>query len=343
MEGKMKNMKKIEKNNCCLGKTLKRVFLISYFLFLIFTFSSCSGPQKTVSVESDLVVVGFSQVGSESDWRKANTISMENAFSAENGYRLILDDAQQKQERQITAIRNFINQGVDYIVLAPITMEGWDTVLTEAKAAGIPVIIVDRMVDTDDPDLFTCWVGSDTRREGDTAVQWMEKNLSGPLRIVHLQGNIGSSAQAGRTDGLDAGLQAHKDWELVFRAPGDFVQAKGQELMEEVLEKGIDFNVIYAENDNMAYGAVNALKNHDIVPGKDVTIISFDAAHDALHMVLSGELNLDVECNPLHGPRVRALIEQLRAGKTPQKYTYVEEVYFDAENLTEQIISERIY
>ena len=320
-----------------------KIFLISYFLFLISLLPSCSAPQKPGNVESNLIVVGFSQVGSESDWRNANTVSMVDAFSVENGYRLIFDDAQQKQEKQITAIRNFINQQVDYIVLAPITMEGWDTVLTEAKTAGIPVIIVDRMVDTDDPDLFTCWVGSDTRREGDTAVKWMEENLNEPLRIVHLQGNIGSSAQAGRTEGLEAGLKANPDWELVFQAPGDFVQAKGQELMEEVLAEGIDFNVIYAENDNMAYGAIDALKAHDIVPGKDVTIISFDAAHDALHLVLSGELNLDVECNPLHGPRVRSLIEQLERGETPEKFTYVDEVFFDATNLTEEIISQRGY
>ena len=318
-----------------------RLFIGIFFMAVLLP--SCSAPQKTGNVESDLVVVGFSQVGSESDWRNANTVSMVEAFSAENGYRLIFDDAQQKQEKQITAIRNFINQAVDYIVLAPITMEGWDTVLTEAKAAGIPVIIVDRMVDTDDPDLFTCWVGSDTRREGDLAVKWMEENLKGPLRIVHLQGNIGSSAQAGRTEGLEAGLKANPDWKLVFQAPGDFVQAKGQELMEEVLAQGIDFNVIYAENDNMAYGVIDALKAHDIVPGKDVTIISFDAAHDALKLVLSGELNLDVECNPLHGPRVRSLIEQLERGETPEKFTYVDEVFFDATNLTEEIIGQRGY
>ena len=322
---------------------LKSIFLISCLLFLVLILTSCSAPQKTGSEESDLIVVGFSQVGSESDWREANTVSMVEAFSVENGYRLIFDDAQQKQEKQITAIRNFINQEVDYIVLAPITMEGWDTVLTEAKAAGIPVIIVDRMVDTDDPDLFTCWVGSDTRREGDIAVKWMEENLAGPLRIVHLQGNIGSSAQAGRTDGLEAGLKENKDWTLVFQAPGDFVQAKGQELMEEVLSEGIDFNVIYAENDNMAYGAIDALKEHGIVPGKDVKIISFDAAHDALNLVLSGELTLDVECNPLHGPRVRSLIEQLERGETPEKFTYVDEVLFDASNLTEEIIAQRGY
>lgn len=340
----MKELSNKELNKTKNSLRRSQVFLISYILFLILL-TSCTGfrHDEPVSSQSDLVVVGFSQVGSESDWRNANTISMQEAFSVENGYRLIFDDAQQKQERQITAIRNFINQGVDYIVLAPITMEGWDTVLTEAKSAGIPVIIVDRMVDTDDPDLFTCWVGSDTRREGDLAVSWMEKNLSGPLNIVHLQGNLGSSAQVGRTEGLEAGLENNPEWKLVFQAPGDFVQAKGQELMEEVLRQNIGFNLIYAENDNMAYGAVEALKAHDIVPGKDVTLISFDAAHDALHLVLSGELNLDVECNPLHGPRVRSLIEQLERGETPEKFTYVDEVFFDATNLTEDIISSRGY
>ena len=320
----------------------KKTVLLSYFLILIFLVS-CSSPRTAAPAEKELIVVGFSQVGSESDWRNANTLSMQEAFSVENGYRLIFDDAQQKQEKQITAIRNFINQGVDYIVLAPITMEGWDTVLTEAKTAGIPVIIVDRMVDTDDPDLFTCWVGSDTRREGDIAVKWMEEHLTGPLNIVHLQGNIGSSAQAGRTEGLEAGLQNHPEWKLTFQAPGDFVQAKGQELMEEVLASNIDFNVIYVENDNMAYGVISALKAHNMLPGKDVTIISFDAAHDALKLVLSGELTLDVECNPLHGPRVRSLIEQLERGETPEKFTYVDEVYFDASNLTEDIIASRGY
>ena len=312
------------------------------FLFLILL-SACSGKSPAEEPKNDLVVVGFSQVGSESDWRKANTISMQEAFSTENGYRLIFDDAQQKQEKQITAIRNFINQDVDYIVLAPVTVQGWDTVLTEAKTAGIPVIIVDRMIETDDPDLFTCWIGSNTRREGDTAVRWMEENLISPLRIVHLQGNLGASAQIGRTEALEEGLRNHQDWSLVFQAPGDFVQAKGQELMESVLADGIDFNVIYSENDNMAYGAVTALKEQGLKPGEDVTIISFDGAHDALYMVLDGELTLDVECNPLHGPRVHTLIEQLERGETPQKYTYVDEAYFDINNLTEEIINQRGY
>lgn len=323
-----------------MKKTLAIIFVLVTLLLC-----ACTGPNpgEDKSGQGDLIVVGFSQVGSESDWRNANTKSMQEAFSTENGYRLIFDDAQQKQEKQITAIRNFINQGVDYIVLAPNTVHGWDTVLTEAKAAGIPVIIVDRMIEVTDPDLFTCWVGSNFRSEGDTAVAWMEEHLGEKLRIVHLQGNIGSSAQIGRTEGLDQGLEEHPEWELVFRAPGDFVQAKGQELTEELLAQEIGFDVIYSENDNMSYGVIDALKAGGIRPGQDVTIISFDSSNAALHLILDGELNLDVECNPLHGPRVRAIIEQLQRGETPQKYTYVEETFFDAETLTEEIIARRGY
>lgn len=316
-------------------------------LFLLcLLLAGCGQPDaaQPAADAKDLIVVGFSQVGAESDWRNGNTRSMQQALSPENGYRLILDDAQQKQERQITAIRNFINQGVDYIVLAPTTERGWETVLTEAKAANIPVIIVDRMIEIDDTSLFSCWIGSDFRKEGDTAVRWMEERFGDkPLRIVHLQGNIGSSAQIGRTQGLDAGLQAHPSWRLVFRSSGDFIQAKGQELTETLLAEGVQFDVIYSENDNMAYGAVDALKKAGITPGRDVTILSFDASSTALHMILSGEISLDVECNPLHGPRVRSIIEQLEKGETPPKYTYVEETHFDAGNLTEAIIAGRGY
>ena len=323
---------------------MKKILALIIAAVCIVLISGCSSQEPdAVSEEPDLIVVGFSQVGSESDWRNANTASMEEALSVENGYRLILEDAQQKQQRQITAIRNFINQGVDYIVLAPTTETGWDTVLMEAQTAGIPVIIVDRMIETSDLDLFTCWIGSDFRDEGDKAVQWMEENLEGPLKIVHLQGNIGSSAQIGRTKGLDIGIGSHDDWELVFRESGDFTQAKGQELMEKILEDGISFNVIYSENDNMAYGVIDALKEAGMEPGKDVPIISFDASSTALHMVLDGEINYDVECNPLHGPRVQAIIEQLENGETPLKFTYVEETSFDASNLTEELIESRGY
>lgn len=325
---------------------MKRFLIVCILMLLMICGWGCSSDTQPSSQEPEqnLIVVGFSQVGAESDWRNANTLSMQEALSVENGYRLILDDAQQKQERQITAIRNFINQGVDYIVLAPTTETGWDTVLSEAKSAGIPVIIVDRMIETSNTSLFTCWVGSDFLKEGKTAVSWMEKSFPDtPLQIVHLQGNIGSSAQLGRTEGLEEGIAAHENWTLAFQGSGDFTQAKGQELIEAVLEEGIEFNVIYSENDNMTYGAIDALTEAGIRPGKDVVIISFDANSKALEMLKDGTINYDVECNPLHGPRVQTLIEQLESNEPFSKYTYVEESAFDASGLTEEMIRSRGY
>lgn len=321
--------------------------LLCGLLCLCICLCGCTADRKEPDAEPTAeknIVVGFSQVGAESDWRAANTISMQQALSPENGYRLILDDAQNRQDRQITAIRNFIQQGVDYIVLAPTTETGWDTVLTEAKDAGIPVILVDRMIEVSDQSLFACWVGSDFREEGSRAVKWMEQVFGDqPLKIVHLQGNLGSSAQIGRTAGLDEGAARNPGWEIVFRGDGDFTQAKGQELVQTLLENGTEFNVIYSENDNMAYGAVDALKNAGLVPGADVTILSFDASKTALGMLMDGVISYDVECNPLHGPRVQAIIEQLEAGEEPPKLTYVEEAVFDREHTTREIIDARGY
>ena len=326
--------------------------LMLLLLALLCLLGGCAAPAGMTVDEpyADLIVVGFSQVGAESDWRNANTRSMQLALSAENGFRLIIDDAQQKKERQITAIRNFIHQGVDYIVLAPTTEDGWDTVLAEAKAANIPVIIIDRMIDSSlttgdaGAGLFTSWIGSDFQRQGDAAVRWLEERFGDtPLQIVHLQGNYGSSAQVGRSASLDKGLQRNPHWTLAARDSGDFTQAKGQELVEAYLAQGIGFNVIFAENDNMAYGAIAALKNAGLVPGQDVTIVSFDANRKALEMVAAGEISYDVECNPLHGPRVRAVIEQLERGEKPARFTFVEETAFSSEGLTPEIINSRGY
>jgi len=328
---------------------VKRVWLALLCAACLLGLVGCSenmGHHSRVDDDAyeDFIVVGFSQIGAESDWRAANTESMLEAFSEANGYKLIFDDGQQKQEKQITAIRNFIQQEVNYIVLAPSTETGWDTILGEVKAAGIPLIIVDRMIEVSDESLFTCWVGSDFYKEGDTAVAWMTARFgSAPINIVHLQGNIGSSAQIGRTDGLDAGIRANPNWNLVARESGEFTQAKGQELMEEIIARQIEFDVVYSENDNMAYGAIDALKAIGVRPGIDVFVISFDANRKALEMTLAGEISYNVECNPLHGPRVQAIIEQLEAGKTPQKFTYVEETAFDSRTITREIIDSREY
>lgn len=327
---------------------MKKMRSALLFALLALGLAACGGRGVPDGADAeayeDLIVVGFSQVGAESDWRAANTKSMQAALAEANGYKLIFDDAQQKQERQIMAIRNFVQQEVDYIVLAPTTETGWDTVLGEARAAGIPVIIVDRKIEVSDKSLFTCWIGSDFHIEGDTAVAWMERRFGNkPINIVHLQGNLGSSAQIGRTESLDAGIRANKNWTLVARGSGEFTQAKGQELMEEFIAGHDDFDVVYSENDNMAYGAIDALKAAGIQPGTDVVVISFDASRAALEMTLAGEISYNVECNPLHGPRVRAIIEQLEAGETPQKFTYVEETTFDSKTITREIIDSREY
>jgi len=294
-----------------------------------------------------LITVGFSQVGAESDWRTANTTSMKDTFTEENGYTLIFDDAQQKQDNQITAIRNFIQQEVDYIVLAPIAETGWDTVLQEAKDAGIPVIIVDRMIDVSDDSLFTSWVGSDFRAEGDKAVAWMEDKFADAdvVNIVHLQGTIGSSAQIGRTEALEAGVKANDTWDLAAQQTGEFTQAKGQEVMESILKQNSEIDVVYAENDNMAFGAIDAIEAAGKTVGVDgdIAVISFDATHAGLEMVLEGKINFNVECNPLHGPRVAELIEMLESGKTPEKLNYVEEEAFDAATFTQEDLDARAY
>ena len=293
------------------------------------------------------ITVGFSQVGAESDWRTANTKSMKETFSEANGYKLIFDDAQQKQENQITAIRNFIQQDVDYIVLAPVTETGWDTVLKEAKDAGIPVIIVDRMVDVSDDSLYTAWVGSDFYAEGSKACEWLNayataKGVSGKdLHIVDIQGTIGASAQIGRTKGMDEAVKAY-GWDLLEQQTGEFTQAKGQEVMESVLKQHDNINVVYCENDNEAFGAIDALTaagkkvGGDIANG-EVMVMSFDSTNAGLKDVLDKKITLNTECNPLHGPRVEEIIKKLEAGDKVDKLQYVDEAMFAVDDTVKSV------
>jgi simple sugar transport system substrate-binding protein len=287
----------------------------------------------------DTIVVGFSQVGAESDWRTANTESMKSTFTEANGYTLLFDDAQQKQENQIKAVRNFIQQDVDYIVIAPVTETGWDTVLKEAKDAGIPVIIVDRMVDVSDDSLYEAWVGSNFLQEGYDAADWLAEYLdkqgkgSEDINIVTLQGTIGASAQIGRTNGVEEKMKDHPNWKMLERQTGEFTQAKGQEVMESFLKSYDDIDVVIAENDNMAFGAIDAIKaaGKTCGPKGDITIVSFDAVAAAFDSMIAGDMNVSIECNPLHGPRVAELIQKLEKGEKVDKIAYVEEGIFPAE------------
>ena len=328
---------------------MKRIYTALLLGILVFL-SSCSRSEEP-EWDSGLIRVGFSQVGSESDWRTANTASMMDAFSEENGYELIFDNAKQRQENQLLAIRNFIQQDVDYIVLAPIAESGWDDVLLEAKEAKIPVILVDRQIEVSDEDLYTCWVGSNFLAEGERAIRWLEGTiqqqgrLAEPLRILHIQGTDGATAQIGRTKALDDAVRTHPGWKIVERLPGEYTEAKSYELVRDFLKTGQEIDVIYSENDNMSFGAMKALDEAGISYGEngDVIIISFDAVREALLLCLDGKINICVECNPLHGPRVSSLIRQLEAGETPDKLTYVEETFFSRGLLSRELIEGREY
>ena len=304
--------------------------------------SSSDGGSSSDSGEDsgsgDVITVGFSQVGAESDWRTANTESMQETFTEENGYELIFDDAQQKQENQITAIRNFIQQEVDYILLAPVTESGWDTVLQEAYDADIPVIIVDRMVDVSNDDLYTTWVGTDSLLEGRKAAEWLNAYATAKgwdaseLNIAHIQGTMGSTAQIGRTQGLEEGVEKY-GWNLVAQQCGEFTQAKGQEVMESMLKQYDNINVVYCENDNEAFGAIDAIEAAGKTVGTDIAngeilVLSFDTTNAGLTDTLEGKIVCDVECNPLHGPRAEELIKALEAGEEVEKLNYVDEEIF---------------
>ena len=298
----------------------------------------------------DPISVGFVQVGAESDWRMANTQSMQDTFTEENGYIFEMVDAQQKTENQITAIRDFITKGVDYIVLAPNTETGWETVFGEAKDAGIPIIIVDRMVDISDDSLFTAWVGSDFTNEGTAAAEWLADTLEADgrgdeeINIVTLQGTMGSSAQLGRTEGFNTAAAEHSNWKLLDEQSGDFTEEKGQEVMESFLKSYDDIDVVVSQNDNMSFGAITAIEaaGKTCGPDGDIILISFDATNQGFQDMIDGKINVDVECNPLHGPRVAGIILQLEAGETPDKIAYVEEGVFDA-SIAEETLPSRAY
>ena len=304
-------------------------------------------PAVGVAAADDTITVGFSQVGAESDWRTANTESMKSTFSEENGYNLIFDDAQQKQENQLTAIRNFIQQEVDYILLAPVTETGWDTVLQEAKDADIPVIIVDRMVDVSDDSLYTTWIGTDSLLEGRKAAEWLNAYTTAKgidakdVNIVDIQGTIGSTAQIGRSKGLEEGVDNY-GWNLLAQQSGEFTQAKGQEVMESMLKQYDNINVVYCENDNVGFGSIDAIEAAGKTVGSDIAngeimVMSFDTTNAGLTDTLAGKIACDVECNPLHGPRAEELIKALEAGEEVEKLNYVDEEIFATDDTVDKV------
>ena len=285
------------------------------------------------------IVLGFSQVGAESEWRTANTESIKSA-AKEAGIELKFSDAQQKQENQIKAIRSFIAQRVDVIAFSPVVESGWEPVLREAKAAKIPVVLTDRAVNTKDLSLYVTFMGSDFVEEGRKAGRWLVgkmKDSKGDVSIVELQGTVGSAPAIDRKKGFEEIIKAEPKFKIIRSQTGDFTRAKGKEVMEAFLKaEGKKINVLYAHNDDMAIGAIQAIEEAGMKPGKDITIISIDAVKGAFEAMMAGKLNVTVECSPLLGPQLMAAVKDIKVGKAVPKRIVTEEGIFPMETAAQE-------
>ncbi|HKQ37260.1 MAG TPA: ABC transporter substrate-binding protein [Verrucomicrobiae bacterium] len=272
--------------------------------------------------------VGFAQVGAESAWRTAETESIKSE-AEKRGVTLKFSDAQGKQENQIRAVRGFIAQGVDAIILAPVVETGWGPVLQEAKRAKIPVVLVDRGIKGDDS-LYATLIASDFVEEGRLAGEWLAKKVNGKAGIVELQGTPGSAPALDRKKGFEQAIAKHPGMKIIASQSGDFRRSQGKEVMEALIKKhGNDLTAVYAHNDDMALGAIQALEESGRKPGSDVTVVSVDGVKDAFNAMVAGKLNCSVECNPLLGPMAFDAVEQALAGQKLAKRTVVQDKVFD--------------
>ena len=278
------------------------------------------------------LTLGFAQVGAESEWRTANTASIKDA-AAKAGVNLKFSDAQQKQENQIKAIRSFIAQKVDVIAFAPVVTTGWDTVLKEAKAAKIPVVLTDRSIETNDPSLYVTMIGSDFTEEGRKAARWLLDNVKGDtVNIVELQGTVGSAPAIERKKGFEEAIAGKSAYKVIRSQTGDFTRAKGKEVMEAFLKaEGKKIHVLYAHNDDMAIGAIQAIEEAGMKPGVDIKVISVDAVKGAFEAMMAGKMNVSVECNPLLGPQLMEIARDVVAGKSLPKRINTKEGVFTAD------------
>ncbi|WP_426104989.1 ABC transporter substrate-binding protein [Massilia sp. TSP1-1-2] len=287
------------------------------------------------------LVIGFSQVGAESEWRSANTRSIKEAASAQH-ITLRFADAQQRQENQVKAIRSFIAQRVDVIAFSPVVESGWETVLREAKAAKIPVILTDRAVNVTDTSLYASFIGSDFVEEGRRAARWLvERAAKTPgkvFNIVELQGTVGSAPAIDRKKGFEEVIAGKANLKITRSQTGDFTRTKGKEVMEAFLKaQGKSINVLYAHNDDMAIGAIQAIEEAGLKPGVDILVISIDGVKGAFQAMAAGKLNVTVECNPLLGPQLMAAAQAVAAGKPVARRITVVEGVFPAETAAREL------
>jgi simple sugar transport system substrate-binding protein len=287
-------------------------------------------PQKTYK---DLII-GFAQLGAESEWRVANTKSIKETADA-LGVELRFSDAQQNQEKQIEAVRKLIIQKVDVIGISPIVETGWEEVFREAKAAGIPIIISDRRADVPE-DLYATYLGSDFLEEGRNAARVLAKLVNGDAKIVELAGTIGSAPANDRFKGFREVLKDYQGMKIIDSESGDFTRARGKEVMDTFLKKyGKTITAVFAHNDDMALGAIQAIEDYGLKPGVDIKIVSIDASHGAFEAMIAGKLNATIECNPLLGPQFFDLALKVVNGEPVPKWVSSPEGIFYPGNAAE--------
>ena len=311
------------------------------------TLSACGGSSSGSSDDGELTM-GFAQVGAESGWRTANTKSIQDSANAED-VELKFSDAQQKQENQIKAIRSYIQQKVDVIAFSPVVETGWDAVLQEAKRAKIPVILTDRSVDSEDDSLYETFLGSDFVKEGEKAGQWLVDNKAdadvdgnGKINVVELQGTTGAAPAIDRKKGFEDTTATESSIEIVASQTGDFTRDGGKKVMETFLNSEDGIDVVYAHNDDMGLGAIEAIEAAGLTPGKDIKIITVDAVKDGMTALADGKISFIVECNPLLGPQLMDLAQKVVDGEDVPKRVVTEETTFTQEQATD-VLDERQY
>ena len=297
-----------------------RHFKFVVVLFVLLALLVPASMAQDIPASGEGLTIGFSQVGSESAWRTAFTEAVQAEAQA-RGINLLFSDAQQSQENQIAAMRAWIAQGdVDAIILAPVVESGWDDVLQEAADAGIPVVIVDRNVDSD-PSLFVTRVSSDFVHEGRLAGAWLAQATSGKCNIVELYGTVGSAAAEDRHTGFMDIIDLFPDMQIIHSETGDFVRSEGKTVMESILSSEDPANIcaLFAHNDDMAIGAIEAMKEAGIAPAKDILIVSVDSIPDIYDAMDAGETNASVELSPfMGGPAFDAVVSYLNGEDVPK-------------------------
>jgi len=303
----------------------KAVIYILGICLTIFVLSACARADTDAGID-DMIVLGFSQLGDESEWRTASTNDIKRAAVTAR-VQLMFENAQQQQFNQTKAIRSFILKGVDIIAFCPIVEEGWDFVLEEAKNANIPVIIVDREIQTEKDGLYTAFIGSDFHREGVKAGEWMVERFAdaeGPVRIAEISGTPDSSPAIGRYEGLREVLADNPKFEIVISITGDFMRSKGRECMDVILQETPDIDILFAHNDDMALGAIEIMEEQGIIPGVDIVIVSVDAQVSGIEALMQGKINCLIECSPYVGDALMELVYKIVNGEPFPEKTFTE-------------------